>query len=146
MGLALGQRGVICLHAVAFHVGPHTVLGVGGSGAGKSTITAAAMRSGGRIASDDSVLAGPCDGRVQLGPFRAYFSFRDATLAVLPDWLRKKTTKGVDAHYLDRLSCPGNLAAELVPDQLWQLGIDRRLRASRIQPLSQQEALVALVS
>ncbi len=146
MGLALGRLGVICLHAVAFQIGRDTVLGVGGSGAGKSTITAAAIRSGGRVASDDSVLAGPCDGRVQLGPFRAYFSFRDATLAVLPDGLRSKTTEGVDAHYLDRLSCPDNLAAELIPDQLWQLGIDRRLRASRIRPLSTQEALVALVS
>jgi hypothetical protein len=146
MGLALGGLGVTCLHAVAFSVGPHTILGVGGSGAGKSTITAAALRSGGRVASDDSVLACPSDDHVQLGPFRAYFSFRDATLSVLPDWLSEKTTEGADSHFLDRLACPDNLAAQLVPDRLWQLRIDRRLRASRIRRLCTQESLVALVS
>lgn len=146
MGLALDQLGVICLHAVAFQIGRNTILGVGGSEAGKSTIAAAAIRSGGRVASDDSVLAVECDGRVQIGPFRAYFSFRDATLRVLPTRLTEETTEGFNSHFLDRRFCPDNLASVLVPDQLWRLKIDRRLRTSRIRPLSQQEALVALVS
>ncbi len=146
VGLALGQLGVTCLHAVAFQIGPVTILGVGGSGAGKSTIAAASIRSGGQVTSDDSVLARLCDGRVQLGPLREYFSFRDATLGVLPPRLRAAATEGADSHVLHRRACPHNLSSVVVPGRLWHLKIDRRLRTSRIRPIPPQEALIALVS
>jgi len=146
MGLAVAPLGVACLHAVGFQIGCHTVLGVGDSGSGKSTIAAAAIRSGGRVASDDALLAYACDDRVEAGPFRRYFSFRDASLHVLPTRLAERSTPDVGAHILDRRFCSDSLASILAPTQVWRLRIDRRLRFSRIRPISRPDTLIALMS
>ena len=61
------------------------MLGLGESFSGKTTVSVAAMRAGGRVVSDDVVLAVPGEGGVySLLPVRSYGWLRGKTREIVP--------------------------------------------------------------
>lgn len=151
MAIALARRGVLLLHAAAFRHGRTGVVAVGASGSGKSTLAAAALRAGGRIVSDDTVLVHTTRGSLRVHPFRSHLGFREEPTGTLPpaaaQGLRTVTGTGWTWWRLDLGDLPpSSRLAACAPDRLWVLSVDRRLGRSRGERLPQSEILAALVA
>lgn len=148
---ALALQGYSVLHAGAFEVGGRGVLVVGESGAGKSTLAALALRLGGRIVSDDSVLvwAGASPGAV-VGAMRADAVLREAGVRLIPHDLRCRlitaSFDGVQRPVLPRAAVPHVFADSCTPKLLLLVRVDRRRRASQLARVSAAEGLAALVA
>jgi hypothetical protein len=146
----LARQGLAVLHACAFEVGGNGILGLGDSFAGKTTVAMAAVRGGGRVVSDDQLLAGPSTtGGVVLRPVRAHGWLRGATRDIVPQQLREKMWEteedGEPRWILSRKDGGEGFKEVLTPNILWVLSVDRRLKSSRISGVNQGEAFAALI-
>ncbi len=148
---ALAEQGFSVLHAGAFEVGGRGVLVIGDSGAGKSTLAMLALRVGGRVVSDDSVLIGMLpEGRPGVAAFRKDAVLREAGERLVPPGLDKRLYRarfdGIDRAVLSRARAPEAFVETTIPERLFISRVDRRLRASRASLTSQADALAALIA
>jgi hypothetical protein len=126
------------------------VLGLGESFSGKTTVAVAAMRAGGRVVSDDAVLAVPGGGRsVALLPVRSYGWLRGRTREIVPSDLREKMVagdeEGMPRWVLSREDGGEGFVDRSTPDVVWVLSVDRRLRQSRVEPIDHGRVFAALI-
>jgi len=147
---ALALRGRAVLHAAAFSIEGTSILAVGATRSGKSTITAAVLRAGGAVVSDDSVVLGIDDqGGVVAGALRRDVWFRTGTVALLPDGLRsnlrERSSFGEPRWGLERQLSPGEFRTSIRPQAVILLRRDARMRAMRIARVSAAEALAGLI-
>jgi len=145
----LARQGSPVLHAGAFELGGLSVLALGESFAGKTTVAVAAMAAGGRVVSDDAVLAVPEGQRLVLLPVRSYGWLRGRTREIVPDELRRRMVEGAENGHprwvLSREHAGGAFVERSMPDTIWVQSIDRRLRESRIEAIDQGRVFAALV-
>lgn len=150
LGHLLARQGMAVLHACAFECLGSRVLGLGESFAGKTTISMAAVRTGGAVVSDDLILAGlDPNGRVELRPLRAYWFLRGNTKQIVPKRLNRrmwKTDEDGEPRWVLRCAegQTGNTDL-LTPNVLWLVSIDRRLRESRVVEVSQAMSFAAMI-
>ncbi len=120
MGVAMRQRGQVCLHGSAVALGKHAVALVGDSGAGKSTTVAAFARKGYAVLSDDVLpvrhgdegwLAVPAYPKLRLWPesAQALMGSADALPPMMPGW--SKRALDLAEHGLRFQSAPMTLSA-----------------------------------
>ena len=147
---ALALGGGVVVHGAAFAVAGKGILAAGGSGSGKSTVTAAALRCGAQVASDDLVLvtARP-NGRVHAESLRRELYLRQPGKSVLPPDLQADLEPfdflGEARWRLRPKANPGSFMDVLKTDRLWLVSVDRRLRQSRCEEASQAAALAWLM-
>lgn len=151
---SLGQsavfQGATVFHGTCVVSSELGVLALGSTRSGKSTLAAAAVRSGWRLVSDDLVLAGKnASGRFLVRSLSPDLVLRADSLGVLapevaPD-LRQVRSPWETKWTLARDGHAGAFQDAALPDVLWALRLDRRLQASRVRRLSQAEALAALI-
>jgi hypothetical protein len=146
----LARQGLPVLHGCAFELGGRSVFGLGGSFAGKTTVSVAAMRAGGRVVSDDAVLAIPsADNPYSLVPVRSYGWLRGKTREIVPDELREKMVEneedGQPRWVLNREDGGEGFVDRVVPEVIWIQSIDRRLKESRVEPVDQGQVFAALI-
>ncbi len=144
---ALALHGAAVLHAAAVEVNGVGMVVVGGREAGKSTLAAAVLASGGRVASDDAVvLDGP---GMAVRPLRRDLWFRAGSWRLLPPGLARGLEEVVlpwERRWVLRRSRCGRAAADTVrPVVLVELRRDRRLSEFRVRRLAAGEALAALI-
>ena len=150
LGHLLARQGMAVLHACAFECLGDRVLGLGESFGGKTTISMAAVRTGGATVSDDLILAGlDPNGRVELRPLRTYWFLRGNTKQIIPKRLNRrmwKTDEGGKPSWVLRCAegQTGNIDL-LTPNVLWLLSIDRRLRESRVVEVPQAMSFAAMI-
>lgn len=147
----LARQGLAVLHACAFQCGGVGVLGLGEGLSGKTTVSLAAVHSGGAVVSDDLVLAGlNPEGSVELRSLRPYWFLRGETRNIVPKELSSKMweteengqprwlipSRGHQIDFVDRLT----------PRVLWQLSVDRRLKASRVTRADQASSFATLIT
>lgn len=146
--LALRARAVV--HAAALEVGGTSFLAVGPTRAGKSTLTAAALRAGGAVVSDDSVILGHDDSdRVVVGALRRNLWFREGTVDLVPEVLRSSLWEGVSFGErrwgLEREGSSELFRTRVRPGAVLLLRRDKRLRGMRVRQVSAAEALAGLI-
>ena len=146
----LARQGLPVLHSCSFELGGASILGLGESFSGKTTVSVAAMRAGGRVASDDVVLVvGDEGGSYSLLPVRSYGWLRGKTREIVPDELLEKMREnredGQPRWVLQREDAGESFVDRLVPDVVWVQSVDRRLKESRIEPISQGQVFAALI-
>lgn len=142
----LAGAGVLALHAAAFQAGDESFLCVGKSNSGKSTLAALALRQGGRIVSDDSVLIWrQADGAV-VAPLRRDVHLRWRTATILPHAVQDRglATPGGRVT-LSRLSLPALFTPRIAPSKLILCGIDRRRTSTRVRRITQADALAGVI-
>ncbi len=147
---ALALEGLVVLHAAAFAVGGEHVVVLGETGAGKSTVAMAALRAGGRVLSDDCIVAGPgAGGEPIVAPFRRDVLLRTAGEAVLDAHTAARVQPvhidGIPRGLLRRSDAPERFTPMAGVSQVWAVSVDRRLRASRAERLTGGEALARLI-
>jgi len=146
---ALALEGVLALHASVFDVYGARVVAVADSGAGKSTLAAAAIRCGGKVVSDDAVVAAVMPEGVMVASFRRDLVLRPGSLELLPESVREDVGEAmfVDGprRILERDVCPAVFTPMIRPDRLWMLELDTSRFRGTVTPISQSEAAVALI-
>lgn len=147
---AMALRGGLALHGAAFLLEGQGVLALGRSRAGKSTLAAGVLRSGGQVVTDDvgiGALVAP--GRVAIGSFRSGLVLRASGKAVLSRRIGKlselRTPAGEKAWLLRRDDCPRGFADKVVPSSVWLVSVDRRRHCSAVSPVASSQAAVALI-
>lgn len=146
----LARQGLPVIHGCAFELGGASILGLGESFSGKTTVSVAALRAGGRVASDDVVLAVPeGNGLFSLFPVRSYGWLRGRTREIVPYELQHKMFEneedGSPRWVLNRDDCGESFVEEVVPGVVWVQSVDRRLKASRVEPVDQGQVFAALI-
>lgn len=147
---ALALEGIPVFHGAGFTLGGEAVLALGRSGAGKTTLAAAALRAGGKVISDDSLIAlrHRC-GALAVQPFRRDLQVRRGSRRLFPRTiapLLEPLTGAVEPKWVLRREAAASCFTDDVSlSGIWILSLDRRLRGCRISPLHQAEALVALI-
>lgn len=146
----LALQGGAVLHGAAFEIGRDSVLSIGHSGSGKSTVAAAALTAGGRIVSDDLLLAATLpSGEAGLATMRRFMVFRKAGFEGLPEKLRKVSRPldvlGESRWKLSPSAEPSAFTEWTVPERIWLVSVDRRLRSSRLMAVDQATALAWLM-
>jgi hypothetical protein len=146
----LARQGLATLHGCAFTVGGVSVLGLGESFSGKTTAAVAAMRAGGQVVSDDSVLAVPGDGRsVALLPVRSYGWLRGRTREIVPRELVERMVAGdeggVPRWVLSREDGGEGFVDRSAPNLVWVLSVDRRRWSSSVEPIDHGQVFAALI-
>jgi hypothetical protein len=146
----LARQGLPVLHSCGFEFDGVGVLGLGESFSGKTTVSVAAMRAGGRVVSDDAVLVVPGDGGVySLLPVRSYGWLRGKTLDIVPSELHDRMVEsdenGQPRWVLDREAGGEGFVDRNTPDVIWVQSVDRRLKESRIEPVDQGQVFAALI-
>jgi hypothetical protein len=147
---ALAIRGGVVVHGAAFDIGGRGVLVVGGSGSGKSTVAAGALRCGARVVSDDLLLvASRPSGRIGVEALRRELFFRTPGVSIVPQRLVERLVPIDDAGEsrwrLSPVAEPSSFAVSVSPEILWLVAGDRRRRESRVAAVDQAEALAWLV-
>ena len=159
LNLLLAQQwarvGLMMVHGAAFRFNSTGVLTLGRQGAGKSTLTAAALAAGGRVVSDDWLLLGVLpSGEIRAQRLRNFLMFREnpATqelLSAVPELVLSGAQQGRKlVAAIDRQ--PKCLADRFVEstriDQIWLLEAATASRTAepRLRGISQSELLAAL--
>ena len=145
----LARQGLPVLHSCSFELGGVAVLGLGESFSGKTTVAVAAMRAGGRVVSDDAVLVVPEGERFAVLPVRSFGWLRGRTREIVPSELRHRMIEneenGRPRWVLEREAGGEAFVERAAPSVIWVQSIDRRLKASRIEPIDQGQVFAALV-
>ncbi len=146
----LAAKGVAILHGAAFQCNNSNVIVLGQSGAGKSTMAAAALAAGAQVVSDDSLLAAQSSAdAITLASNRHWMSFETPTLPLLPKYISSQLdchgTTGYEYWTLPFDRAPQAIISEISPRIAWFVSVDRRLKTSRIESISQDQALSRLV-
>jgi hypothetical protein len=139
---ALTLRGAVVVHGAAFEFGGRGVMVVGNSGSGKSTVAAGALR---RLL----LLARRPVERIGVETLRRELYFRAPGVSIVPrslaDGLVPVSDSGETRWRLGPEASPGSFAASAMPEVLWLVAVDRRLRKSRVATADQAEALAWLL-
>jgi hypothetical protein len=143
-------QSLLVIHSSAWQIGRGSVLAAGGSGTGKTTLSLAALAAGGKVVGDDMLFAGiGTGGRTRLRSFRRNLLLRGPSLRVIEHgkgWTIEELEGDVEGRWrLARDDHPERFEAGLIPDALWVVSVDRRLRQSRIRPSSQADTMSALL-
>jgi hypothetical protein len=146
----LARQGLPGFHGCAFEIDGVGVLGLGESFSGKTTVSVAAMRSGGRLVSDDAVLVIPRnDGVCSLRPVRSFGWLRGRTREIVPSELKERmieTDENGQSRWVLRREDGGCLFVETAtPNVVWVQSIDRRLKESRIEAIDHGQVFAALI-
>jgi hypothetical protein len=146
----LARQGLATLHACAMEIGGVGVLGLGESFAGKTTVSMAAVRAGGKVVSDDLVLAGVGPtGQVDLTPLRSYWFLRGQTRRIVPKRLTgmmlETSEDGVTRWVLPRSDRQSESLDRSTPEIVWLLSVDRRLREGRVAEVAQAMVFAGLI-
>jgi hypothetical protein len=149
---ALLRQGWAVLHGAAFEIGPCSVLAVGESRAGKSTLAAAVARCGGRILSDDLVACrldggqGPALARA----LRGFVSLRDSGRSVFPGQrlgaLRAVEGEREGRWVLTREDAPELFVQQVALNAIWLCGIRESAGATELSRVGAGGALGALLA
>jgi len=146
---ALALEGAMVFHASVFEVYGTRVIAVADSGSGKSTLAAAAVRCGGRVVSDDAVVAVRNTGSVTTASFRRDLFLRSGSVAVLPEDVQDLMVETIFVDgpraTLERDACPEVFTPIVEPDRLWALELDTSRFRGTTEPISGSEAAVALI-
>jgi hypothetical protein len=147
-GLVL--RGGVVVHGAAFEIDGRGIMVLGDSGSGKSTVVAAALCRDARVVSDDLLLLGHrSTGEIGAESLRRELFFRTPGVSVVPQDLAKGlvpvTDSGEDRWRLTPEVEPARFMKSVIPQRLWLVAVDRRLRESRLASVDQAEALAWLV-
>jgi len=146
----LAMQGGVVLHGSVFDLGGVGVFALGDSGSGKTTLAAASLRAGGRVVSDDLVLASvSAIGEIAAATLRREMLLREAGFSVLPAALRQDLWTFDDAGetrwQLSPDQAPARFKHWTRPQKLWLVSVDRRLKASRVAAVDQATALTWLI-
>jgi len=147
---ALALTGYVVNHAAALEFGGATLLAVGPSRAGKSTLSAASLAAGGAVVSDDSVILGPdYEGAPSAGALRRDLWLRDGSVALLPNVLRARlweTASFGEQHWgLERAAFPELFQTRVRPQAIVLLHRDLRVRGFTLHRVSSAEGLAGLI-
>ena len=150
MSHALALNGYVVNHAAAIEIGGNSLLAVGRTHAGKSTLSAAALAAGGTVVSDDSVILGLDDeGSPSVGALRRDLWLRDGSEELLPEAQRARlwetSSFGERRWGLERAASPGLFRTRMRPQAIVLLGRDLRLRGFRLRRVSSAEGLAGLI-
>jgi hypothetical protein len=147
---ALARLGMPRAHGAAFTVDDRSVLALGASYSGKSTLVAAALQAGGKILADDAVIMAPGPNREPtLLPSRSYLGFRGQTVGLVPDRFSRSLSEVQssfeDRWILERTRNPEDFVESLVPQTIWRTNVDRRRKHSQVTPMNQAETLGLMI-
>ena len=147
---ALAMRGFVVTHAASFEVNGTTLLAVGPTHAGKSTLCGAALAVGGSVVSDDSVILGfDGDKAPSVGALRRNLWLREGSAEILPPELQSRLKEvvvfGEDRWGLDRGAFAERFRTRVRPDAILLLRRDRRLRAFQLRELSAADGLAGIL-
>lgn len=146
---AFARQGGIYMHGAAFDLDPHRVFVLGSSRGGKSTLSALALRAGARVVSDDTLLASRDQkGHIYVEALREDLYLREPTQTLLPDALRSglrpASVRGEHRWVLDRSSA-ASFTRSVQPLTVLHTTIDRRLKATQVQPIAKADVLTELM-
>ncbi len=144
----LALVGCLPLHGMAAEIDGIGVLALGDSMAGKSTLALAILHAGGRIVSDDFLLAQFKEDRIVVSALRQDLYVREGSYRVIPDELRSLFTReSTDPNrlWLSRNYAPQAFVAEVHPQVLWFLHGEQRPAKFHIAEMSQAKALCLLM-
>ena len=148
---SLMLRGVAVLHAAVVNAYDRTLLIVGESGTGKSTLSLTLALRGARLLSDDTVaLRLESADRVMATPFRPDLLLRQPSLSILPPDLRQAAelfqAEGEQKWRISRGRMHGMTADAALPDTLIFLESGAgATRSSRVRELGATEAMARLM-
>ncbi|MFZ1639830.1 MAG: hypothetical protein WAV07_00025 [Candidatus Contendobacter sp.] len=146
---AFARQGGAIVHGAAFALDHRAVLTLGLSRAGKSTLSALALRAGARVVSDDTLLVGQDqDGHTRVEALREEMYLREPTQTLLPAalqaGLQPTTISGEHRWILDR-SMAASFTRSIRPSLVLSTKVDRRLAVTRIQPMAKTDVLAELI-
>ena len=146
---AFARQGGAIVHGAAFELDHRAVLALGLSRAGKSTLSALALRAGAQVVSDDTLLVGQDrDGCTRVEALREEMYLREPTQTLLPAALQAglQPTRIRSEHRWilnrDRAEC---FTRSIRPSLVLSTKVDRRLAATRIQPMAKTDLLAELI-
>jgi hypothetical protein len=147
---ALAISGHVVSHAAAVEVGGMTLLAVGRTHSGKSTLSAAALAAGGAVVSDDSVILGlDDDGAPTAGALRRNLWLRDGSEGLLSEKLRARlweaSSFGERRWGLERAAFPELFRTAVRPRAIVLLRRDRRIRGFSLRRVSSADGLAGLI-
>ena len=147
---ALALGGYVVNHAAALEVSGATLLAVGPSRTGKSTLCAAVLAAGGAVISDDSVILGLDDeGAPSAGALRRDLWLREGSVELLPDELRARLWEASsfgERHWgLERTAFPELFRTRVRPKAIVLLYRDRRVTGYQLRRVSSAEGLAGLI-
>jgi hypothetical protein len=147
---ALAVGGFVVNHAAALEVGGEGLLVVGASRAGKSTLCAAALATGGTVVSDDSVILGLADDGVPAaGALRRNLWLRDGSVELLPEALRGQLWEtesfGEQRWGLERAAFPDFFRTRVRPKAIILLRRDLRVRGFALRRVNSADGLAGLI-
>lgn len=147
---ALALAGGVVVHGAAFESAGCGVVAAGGSGSGKSSVTAAALRRETRVVSDDLLLvANLPSSEIRATSLRSELFFRKPGMSALPQKLKRElqpfSYAGEARWRLAPKADPSRFVGSTRPEHLWLVSVDRRLRESRQTGSSQADALSCLI-
>lgn len=145
---ALALSGRVPVHGLAAEVDGLGVLALGDSKAGKSTLALAILHAGGRVVSDDFLLATSVAGCPVFAPLRPDLYIREGSYGLIPAPLRARFLAdgaGPGRLVLRRHAAPGAFVARVSPAVVWVLDQARGARDFEVAEMSQAEALGSLV-
>ncbi len=120
--LCFAQQGAVTLHACGFRFQDTDFLAFGPSQAGKSTLAAAVLASGGQILTDDQLLCHMDQGTLHARWLRKDMLLRQGGMDVLTDALRQQAIplriNGETRWQLDRRRHPAGFVDSLTPSTL----------------------------
>jgi len=148
---ALGEQGVLFIHAAGVARDDLCVLALGDSGAGKSSLTAAGLSAGCRVISDDALMVA---GGAEAEPFAVHANRTDIFLnpdavPLLPESIRRCVGNAAPLTgkcVLSRRAAPAHFLTRGTPTHLLLLDPSHRTADTEIRRASQAEALAALVA
>lgn len=145
---AMALVGCLPLHGMAAEIDGISVLALGDSMAGKSTLALAILHVGGRIVSDDFLLARFKAGQLMISALRQDLYIREGSFGLIPNALRPLFTSdgaGPSRIMLGRSLAPHVFIEEVSPQVIWFLDNARRPPKLQVEKLSQAEALSSLL-
>lgn len=150
MSHALAISGRVVSHAAALEVDGMTLLAVGRTHSGKSTLCAAALAAGGSVVSDDSVILGLDDrGAPSVGALRRNLWLREGSVDILPGDVRSAVKKAVvfgeDRWGVERDEWSDRFRTRVRPEAIVLLHRDRRIRGFKLQDVSAADAAAGIV-
>ncbi|HEV2289483.1 MAG TPA: hypothetical protein VGR81_11065 [Candidatus Acidoferrales bacterium] len=150
LGIVLRLRGVSCLHASAARIGDSAIAFVGCEGAGKSTTAALFAQKGHAILTDDIVALSERAGEFIVSPAYPYLNLWPESVAMLhgPVGAAGAVPRDADKRQIRLDGRDSAFQREALPLRAIYLLAQRSSAADapRIEPLSPQDALVALVA
>lgn len=143
---AFALQDAIWTHALAFEYAGRSVLALGPSYSGKSTLAAALIAAGGRLVSDDSVLVHATAGdRPTAHCLRDFMRVRQPSEQLLPASIRRHLhpSERKDSWTLELATLDDHRRLATTPDTLWLLDAteDARPFTSSVRTATQSEAL-----